>query len=182
MFAVSAYPYLPGFEPAPEPTPVDQLGEVFEALATGRALQPQAVQWLLQGIASAVRRGDSIDAALGLAAPGRRSLQRQLQTLRRDHHLLRAIELVGFSEDLTAWKRCTRLAPLIRSFCANAWPSSKYLDVAPLEWAPWKIEVFHAARTDIKLPTSARQLYDLVQAGARCSPHRRKAMLLARLL
>jgi hypothetical protein len=173
---------MPDFLNAVNATPVEHLAEVFEALATGREVHPKTSEWLVRGIVSAVRRGESIDLALGLAAPGQRSLQRQLQTLCRDHHLLRAIDLIGFSDELSAWQRCTRLAPLIRSFCHSTWPSCKYLDAAPSEWPLWKAEIFHAARTDIKLPMSARQLYELVKAGAYCSPHRRKAMLLAQLL
>lgn len=160
----------------------DLLAEVWHAASTGQPMRPHAARWLADGVARAVRRGEPLDASLGLSAPGQRSLQRQLQTLRRDHHLLRAVRLVAVSDSLSDWQRCQRLAPLARTFVAETWPRVRRLSEAPHDWPAWRLELLEAARTDIELPTSPRRLYDLVQAEARCSSQGRKAMLLARLL
>lgn len=161
---------------------LDLLAEVLEASVEGRPLGHQAGQWLAFGIRAAVRRAEPLEVSLGLAGPGKRSLQRQLLTLRRDMHLLRAIKVVAIEEGITDWQRCKRLAPLISQFMHCTWPKAKRYAIAPSDWPTWKVEVFGAACTDIELPRSSRGLYNLVQADARCSIHSRKATLLARLL
>lgn len=163
--------------------PVDFLGEVFAAASAGRPIAPDAATWLVGGISAAVRRGDSLDASLGIAASGRHSMQRQLLMLLRDRHLMLALEAVCVSARETDWGRCTRLAPLLRSFLADSWPAVKRLADPPAHWPEWRVQLFRAAATDIDLPTTPRGLYNVaVKRGGACLGHGRRAMLLAQLL
>ena len=166
----------------PEPAPADHMAEVLDAAASGRAIRLDAARWLVGGIGAAVRRGDTLDAALGLSSPGRRSLQRQLLTLTRNAHLVRALRLVSVDEDLGTWPRCERLAPLVAAFMATAWPRVRRLDHVPGDWPAWRVALFHAARTDLDLPRTAGGLFALAQQASACCPSERPAMLLARLL
>lgn len=161
---------------------LELLAEVFDACIGGRTASPAARAWLAGGIAASIRRSEGLDASLGLAGPGLRTIQRQVLTLQRDMHLLEAIQAVSIDPKTSNWQRCKRLAPLVSQFLSGAWPNVRYLDVPPTEWPLWKFHLFQAARTDIELPCSTRGLYNIVQADARYSIHSRKAKLLAHLL
>jgi hypothetical protein len=138
--------------------------------------------WLADGIARAVRRGDRLDASLGLAAPGQDSMQRKLLAILRNGFLVDAISSVAIDARISEWSRCKRLAPLLRHFVADVWPRVRMLSGPPCDWPTWKRSTFYAAQTDLDLPTSVRGLHDIVKSTRLYSSHRRAATLLTHLL
>lgn len=129
-----------------------------------------------------VRRGDSLDETLGLAAAGKRSLQRRLLTLQRDQYLCAALAAVCIDENLSGWQRCKRLAPLIMKFDALDWKRARRALHPPSDWPSWKQALFRAAQTDIPLPTTPERLYQIMKSAPQDSFSRKGAMLLTRYL
>lgn len=134
------------------------LDRLFSALTSPRRvlLDPAVTEWLLQGLLTAVRQGVTWEEALGLAGGGARTLRRRLLTVRRDLHLAEALAVVAVGDDVSEWQRCKRLAAQVRRFTSDVWPRACKLAEPPSEWPAWKTALFHAARTGIDLPKSAR--------------------------
>lgn len=134
-------------------------------------------------LAAAIRRcaltGDSLDTCLGVSAPGRRTLQTRIATQIRNEFLIIAVAVVALDETLSMWQRCRRLAPLLDRFQTTNWKKTRYQDAPPANWPLWQKCAWHAASTDVALPTSERQLYDAVRGAGVYSPHERGVKLLA---
>ena len=138
--------------------------------------------WFLNGTLRALRRDESLDTALGLRGPGRRTLQGRLRLQVRNGHLRAAVQAVAVDPELSDWQRACRLAPLVRRFMADVWPRSRTLDAPLADWPDWKAHVWHAARCDIALPTSARALYEAVTKAPAYSQHSNDGKVLAQYL
>ncbi len=143
---------MPGEEGA------DLLADMLAALLLDRPMSIEARSWFLDGCLRALRRGESIDSGLGLAAAGRRNLQLRFMERLRDRHLCQALELVGLAGDAITWTRCVRLAPLVVQFMRHDWPKSKRLDRPPPEWPGYKRSLWRAASTGVDLPRSPHAL------------------------
>lgn len=161
---------------------VDLLAMVLESLSSNRPIPTMAATWLREGVIKALRRGEAIDTSLGLSGVGCRSLQGKVLMLRRDIHLVRAAQAVAVDEDLSDWQRCVRLAPLLCRFMRDTWPRVMRLDEPLQAWPEWKCHAFAAARTDMRLPTTAAGLHLIIKANAAFPVEKRPATLLAQLI
>jgi len=143
--------------------PLAALLELRDACAAGRAPAPNVAAWFAAGIDRARARGERLDAALGLAGAGRRSIRSRLTLLERDRHLIAAAEATTMRE-APAWEQARRLAPL-----AAAMERDRARRRLPLEpepsWPGWKLHLWHAARCG-PLPQSPEQLWRLLERGA----------------
>lgn len=162
--------------------PADLIGNLFAHLVEGHELDVLTREALAVGILRAVRRGESLDAALGLSGAGCRSLQRRLLILQRDRHLLDAVTSCALAEALTDWQRCCRLAPLIKRFMVTDWPRVRRLSQPPADWPRWKRALFRAAQTDLPLPESGRRLDQIMKQMPTDSLQRKGGMLLSHYL
>lgn len=161
---------------------IEAVGNLFAFVNGERDLDPRSAKVIRRGILALVQRGDSLDAALGLSAAGRRTMQTHLLHMRRDEHLLQAVETVSFDPELSTWLRCQRLAPLIRTFVEREWRAVRTLDQPPVDWPDWKAHLFFAMQQDLALPRSARGIYDVVQRAQGYSTQRPGAKLLSQQL
>lgn len=153
---------------SPEPDEATGLlAELLGAIERGEPVPLSAGAWFRFGVTRAVRRGEPLEAGLGLVRHKGPSLQRRVITMRRDEHLLRALELVACDVDVSTWQRCTRLAPLLKSFEARTWPMVRARLDPPVDWPAWRREVFfaaqHAERLELPLPSSRTSLYRLAR-------------------
>lgn len=143
------------------------LVELLAAIERGEPVPMSAAAWFRFGVTRAVRQGETLEAGLGLVRRKGPSLQRRVIAMRRDEHLLRALELVACDEDVSTWQRCTRLAPLLKSFEARTWPVVRARLEPPGDWPAWRREVFfaaqHAERLELPLPSSRTSLYRLAR-------------------
>lgn len=142
--------------------PAELLARLFAATWSDEPFDLIVRVWLQRGILEAVRRGEPLDQALGLAGPGLESLRRRYLREQRNKHLARAQDAVALDSSVTAWARCGRLAPLVRSFVADTWPKAKRLQDPPADWPSWKRHTFRAAQTGHELPTTQRGLHKAV--------------------
>jgi hypothetical protein len=161
---------------------LDRLGLLLGSLSRNEPIPVQAAEWLRQGVIKALRKGEAIDVSLGLSGVGCRSLQGKVWMHQRALQLIRAVQSVAVDEVLSDWQRCVRLAPLVCRFMRSTWPQVIRLD-APLHgWPDWKVHVFYAARTDMRLPTTAAGLHLIVKANAVFPVEKKPATLLAQLI
>jgi hypothetical protein len=138
---------------------VELLTDLFASAWDREPLDPVVAAWLQRGILEAVRRNETLDQALGLSGRGMESLQARLLRMQRNRHLARARDVVALEDSVKAWARCCRLAPLVKAFMCDTWPSARRLLDPPADWPAWKRSVFRAAQTGLELPRTARGLY-----------------------
>ena len=159
---------------------LDAVGLLLAHCETGQPLPPEARQHLAGAIRHCAVTGDRLDRALGIASAGMRSLQTRLALQRRNHCLRDAVRAVALDERLSDWQRCKRLAPLAVAFAAShEYRSTRYGCEPPAGWPGWKKHIWYALATDTGLPTSARQLYDIVRQADAYSLHGKGLNLLA---
>lgn len=146
------------------------LARLFTALVSpGKCQLGEPVRvWLQQAVLKSAIEGVPLDEALGLAGGGARTLRRRLLTLRRDLHLGHALALVAIDSDVSEWARCKRLAPLVARFEADTWPRAARWVEPSSAWPAWKAQLFHAAKTGLPLPCTAR---GLSEAAKRVVPY-----------
>lgn len=144
----------------------DRLGELLHALAWHTPIPPFARDWLLRSILVALRTGEALDQASGLAAAGQDSLQLRVLRRLRDQHLALAALAVAIDTEVSVWSRCKRLAPAIREFESRVWsqPAVRALSAPPQSWPEWKRQVFLARRIGLPVPTTAEGLYKRLDA------------------
>jgi len=140
-------------------SPTDMVGDLLGALIDGRPVCDSTREWAVRGILRAIRRDESLDQALGLAGAGKTRLQARLLTIQRDQHLRAALQSVALDEGVGAWQRCQRLAIEADRFMRSTWPKTRRLSAPPAHWPAYTRHLWHAARTDTKLPTTAAALY-----------------------
>lgn len=138
--------------------PVELLGNLFASTFYGHKLDAITRNWLQKGILTAIRKDIPLERALGLARTGHSALQGRYLMIRRNHHLIQALEAVAVDPMVTGWQRCTRLAPEIRKFVQQTWPHHKRLANPPDTWPAFKKHLWYAAATDHSLPDSASGL------------------------
>jgi hypothetical protein len=158
------------------------LGRLFAAAYYRRPLDSLAAECLCKGILKAARTGLGLDAALGISGAGKRSVRQKLLMIRRDLHLVEALRAVTLDEAATDWQRSQRLAPPLRRFMTEAWPRASQLDAPPNDWPTWKIEVFRAAQTGLRLPRSEIGLYEVLRRTPHYLAKNAGAILLSRYL
>lgn len=163
-------------------SPADMLGDLLDALIEVRPVAATTREWIVTGILSAIRRDESLDQALGLAGTGKTRLQAQLLMLQRDERLCEALQLVALDESVSTWQRCQRLAPELRRFMREAWPKTKRMSAPPEFWPAYKRALWHAARTDMKLPETASGLHKIVPRNGAFSGKKSGGKLLANYL
>lgn len=135
--------------------PDDLLGALMDDLWNGRPINPLSRWWLERGVLRSIRRGESLDAALGLSGVGKLSLQARLLLIRRNEYLAAAAEAVALDDSVTQWQRCIRLADEATRFMDATWPTTKRLASPPEDWPTFKKWLWFAACTDLGLPNSA---------------------------
>lgn len=161
--------------------PVEQLAQLFDYAAWNKPPGPVMWDWLVVGILRAIRRGESLDEALGLSAAGRRSLQRRLLLTLRDEQLVRALSAVAVDPQVGDWERCLRLAPLVKDF-VREWPKLRRLTEPPGDGPEWRHALFSAAQCDQGLPTTPRGLLAALKRYRAYSLNDSKVTMLARYL
>ena len=163
-------------------TPDDLLGELFAHFTLDQPASDITRGWLTSGILRAVRTGDSLDSCLSLAGAGKVCLSQRLLMIRRDLHLNQALQNVAIDTQLSPWKRCVRLAPLVKTFQGITWRHVKNLSVPPSDWPAYKCDLWSAMKTGVPLPESAHGLRAVLAQGAAFSRNRMGSTLLAQLL
>lgn len=165
-----------------ERDPDGNLAELYSAAVEGRAADLQSRSWFADGVVLALRRGISIDTALGLAGPGIPSMRRRALMAKRDAHLVDAARSIVLDTRLSQWEAATRLGPLLRRFEADTWPRVRSLNEPPASWDAWRRHAFHARATGIELPKSRSALYDLLQKAGGCFQESKRRTMLANLI
>lgn len=161
--------------------PVEQLAQLFDCAMRRHDLGPLLRHWLQQGILRAIRRGESLDTALGLSGAGRRSLQRRLLLVQRDEQLVLALGAVTVDPRLSDWDRCRRLAPLVRDFMRE-WPRLRRLLEPPADGPEWRSALFRAAQCGQALPLTPGGLLAVLKRYRGYSLNDSKVTMLARHL
>lgn len=156
------------------------LADLLEHLENGVPLSEDSARSTADAIRHAAYSGDSIDVALGLSRAGRfNSVQARIAKTRRDEFLCNAIRAMG-DGDISNWECCKRLAPKMRGFAAGSdWRCTRLANAPPNDWPSWKRWLWWARSTDLELPTSSRQLLDIVLESAVCNPRKEGAKMLA---
>jgi hypothetical protein len=149
----------PHFRVQTPTSPADMLGDLLASLIDGRPVDDTTREWAVRGILSAIRRDESLDLALGLAGTGKTRLHDQLLMIQRDEHLHAALQSVALDDGVSTWQRCQRLAIEADRFMRSTWPKTKRLSAPPDHWPEYARHLWHAARTDTRLPTTASGLY-----------------------
>lgn len=162
--------------------PAMAIGDLFALLHLGTALPAESRELLVIAILRAIRKGESIDTAIGLSAAGVRTLRTRMLMLQRDKALQAALAAVAIDEDVSDWERCRRLAPLLRRFIAVARPMAGRVSTPLVDWPEWKKAAFVAMATGLNLPTSPRGLLDVAQRRGEYSSREFGVNLLARYL
>lgn len=147
---------------------------------TGAPMPESARRHLAHAIRHAASTGERLDTALGLSAAGRRSMQRRVATWQRNRFLAAAVAATAVTETASTWQRCERLAPLATAFAASReYRATRYAPGPREDWPAWQRFVWLALSTDVPLPSSPRQLYDIVQRAGPYSSHSDPVSLLA---
>jgi len=162
--------------------PDDLLGTLLYELMHDMSLSTLVRHWLLKGILRAIRRGESLDVALGLAGAGKFTLQNRLLMIRRNEHLAAAVAAVSLDADVSTWERCCRLAPEVERFVSHTWPTAKKRATAPDDWPTFKKRLWDAACTDLPLPETPGGLYYAQKQTPVFSPSEQGAKILAQYL
>lgn len=124
----------------------DHATMVDELLAMARAhCRPELAAWLQ-------------DEAWRLIAVGRTEFQRR--KARRDYWLREAWNSLPGA--LTPWQRSIRLASEIRRFTAGSWARTQTAPVVPPEFDAVRRALWHALKTTVKAPRTARHLHSLI--------------------
>jgi hypothetical protein len=159
---------------------VEMLARLLAHCDTGAPMPTEARRALALAIRRTAATGDTLDSCLGISAAGRRSLQRRIARCRRDEAIVLAVGVVAIDEGLSDWQRCQRLAPLLAAFTnGRDWKETRYQPGPPDSWPAWKRLAWIAAATDEPIPTSARQLFEIVKRARGYSPHDAGVRLLA---
>jgi hypothetical protein len=138
--------------------PVENLVAATHAIAQGRPLDAEAAEWFLVGTRRALARAERLDQGLGLGQTGRWRLQGLVAKLARNLHLTEAAAGITFDPNATTYQRAARLAEQIEAFLTDDWPRARVLAMPPKSWAPWRVHLWHAARSDLGLPRDVRHL------------------------
>lgn len=170
----------------PLPTDPDaMLADLLDSLMTDRPVHATTREWLITGILRAMRRCESLDVALRLQPLGggrSSSLQRRLLTLRRDAHLVQAIQGVALDDRVGTWERCRRLSAEIERFTRVDWPATRGLPTPPCAWPAFRAHLWWAFCCDVGIPESARRLRELCAQTGGCLPRKDWEKMLANFL
>ncbi|MBK9444396.1 MAG: hypothetical protein IPN53_25210 [Comamonadaceae bacterium] len=158
------------------------LGDLLAACLGGGPLSPTVRNWLINGIVAAVRRDQPLDESLGLSGPGKPTLHRRIQMIRRDAHLVRACQSVALDGRVTDWQKCKRLASEARRFSQIIWPRTRRLAAPDPDWPAFKKSLWLACSTDLQLPTSATRIRAIVLQAGGFSQNECGSKILANLL
>lgn len=160
----------------------DLLGAMLDDMWSGRPVNPLSRWWFERGVLRSIRRGESLDSSLGLSGAGLSCLQARLLLIQRNGYLAAAADSVALDSAVTQWQRCVRLADEAAKFMVHTWPITKRLSAPPEEWHTFKKHLWHAACTDLDIPTSARGIRYALQQNAQFSLNGSGAKLLAQYL
>lgn len=161
--------------------PIALFAAFSEALARGELPDDEARRWWLAGTRRALARGERLDQGLGLSRQGCWGLQAQVQKLARDAHLIDAAAGITLDPRATNRERAERLAVEIEVFVADDWPATRALPAPPREWAPWRVQLWHAARCDLGLPCDVRHLQRLLANNSAFAAFARQTEVLSHL-
>lgn len=130
----------------------------------GRRLNLLERAWLLDGLLAFARDPDlNLDAALGLAGPGRRHVYATVMLRQRNAHLAAALGVIAADDAVSTWARCERLARHVPELVA-AWNRHyRHVALPPTAWPAWKRHTFLAWRTGRKIPATARGLHEALK-------------------
>lgn len=149
------------------PHPEARLACLLECLFHGHSIPPDVREWLIKALVHYLRHGGSepLDRFLGLAPinPGERSLSTRLSLLKRDLHLVNALEKIALDDTVSDWERCLRLEREISVFEAHGWKLYKHCIFPPEFWPGWKKELFSAFQSSARVPRTARRLNDVLK-------------------
>ncbi len=147
-------------------TPIEQLARLCAAAQGNYPMPLEVAAWLLAGVADFKSgRTSTLCRALGLRAPGQRSIKTLRANQRRDALLLRAFEHSrGADFHATDWARCVYLVSAMHKL-------DRIKGRAPQTEAEWEKGMYQAlaeirssaAAGGPALPRSARQIYALVK-------------------
>lgn len=141
--------------------PIRYLFDLVAAIQGGALGSPAAglARWLLAGIEAHLTESVTLDKALGLAgAQGIEISRRRWLRERRNHHLRGALMAC---EGATPWPRAVALAAEIRRFETTLWPRWRMLEQPPPTASTLRTHLFHAFRTGLPIPATARRLHDI---------------------
>lgn len=159
-----------------------KLGELLACCLEGGPLPAIVRGWLINGILDCARRDQPLDESLGLSGPGRPTLQKRLQMVKRDAHLVQAFEAVAVDDRVTDWTRCTRLASEAQRFSEVAWPKTRRLSAPDPDWPAFKKSLWLACATDLPLPKSASRIRAIVLQNTGFSQNANGSKILARFI
>lgn len=143
-------------------TPTLVLLQLLADLVEGSQLSSSSREWLYHGLATYCRAAGmlSLDAALGLAAPGQRHPAAEVRRLKASVHLRTAAALVALDDAVSTWARAGRLAEaLARMIPSFQRARSGCQPFAFGDWAEWQRALYLAWRFNPALPVSQRGLY-----------------------
>lgn len=162
--------------------PDNLVGTLFDCCFRAKPLPSLVRDWLIRGILASARRDQPLDESLGLSGPGRSTLQKRLQMVKRDAHLVQAFQSIAIDDRVSDWSRCTRLASEARRFSEFVWPQARRLAEPSPDWPAFKKSLWLASATDLPLPRSATRIRAIVLQNTGFSQNQAGAKILSRFI
>lgn len=149
------------------PSPVARLASLLDSLFHSQPITPDVKEWLVTSFLHYLHHGGEypLDRFLGLAPieAGQSSLSTRLGLLKRDLHLIDALQQIGLNESVSRWGRCQRLALENSKFESRTWKLYRHLKDPPASWPEWQQSLFLAYKTGVTVPRTENGLYDILK-------------------
>lgn len=174
--------------------PAEHLAELFSVLRpqhrfngqAGPRLSMLAQLWFDRGVLLALREGRDLGVALGLSAAGTRKIGGRLLMIKRNSFIAEAADYVALNEDVSDWKRCKRLVPLVKKM-DGMWSQWKRLPAIPDNWSQSQTALYNARLLNPDggwkwIPCTAQGLLNAVNESRAYALENSPMTMLARLL
>jgi len=138
--------------------------EIIKAIDSNQPIPRDAGAWLARGFIRCMQEGELLHKTLNLSR-----LKYQYLLSIRDKHLYAAWLLTD--ETLSDWQRAGELIIKIERFKLGRWSKVQFLAAPPSNVSPLNRCLFYALKTGIKIPTTVRQVNNIVKSIRKVNFH-----------
>ena len=118
-------------------------------------------EWFISAVNISLESSQTLDQALGIRGMRYAHLKQQ-----RDEHIYKAWQKLP--DHLSPWRRSSMLAELIYRFESRCWPRLRHKEEVPEHLSQIEVLIFKALQTGLKLPSTPRQLHNIVWRNLKC--------------